>query len=34
MKRVYFSVVYVVLSIAGLVMASGAPTAWTGSGGG
>lgn len=34
MKKIYFTIVYVVLSVATLVMASGAPAAWGGSGGG
>ena len=34
MKKVYFSVIYVVLSVAALVLASGGPVAYSGSGGG
>jgi hypothetical protein len=34
MRRIYFSVVYVILTVASLVLASGAPTPWTGTGGG
>jgi len=34
MKRAYFTIVYVVLSVAALVIASGAPVGWTGTGGG
>ena len=34
MHKTFFSVVYVVLSIAALVLASGAPAAYGGSGGG
>jgi hypothetical protein len=34
MRKTFFSVVYVVLSIAALVLASGAPAAYGGSGGG
>ncbi len=34
MKRAYFTVLYVVLSIATLVLASGAPASYSGTGGG
>jgi len=34
MKKTYFTIVYVLLSIATLVLASGAPAAFGGSGGG
>jgi hypothetical protein len=34
MKRVYFLVVYVVLTVAALVLASGAPVSFSGTGGG
>jgi len=34
MKRTYLTVVYFVLSVAALVMASGAPAVWGGTGGG
>mgnify|MGYP000843540052 CR=1 FL=1 len=34
MKRIYFTVVYVVLTVAALAMASGAPVAFGGTGGG
>ncbi|MHB0859103.1 MAG: hypothetical protein ACYC5M_16240 [Anaerolineae bacterium] len=34
MKRVYLTVVYFVLTTAALVMASGAPASWGGTGGG
>ena len=34
MKKVYWSIVYVVLSVAAIVLASGAPVSFSGSGGG
>lgn len=34
MRKVYFAVVYVVLSLGALLLASGAPIPWTGTGGG
>lgn len=34
MKTVYWSIVYVVLSVAAIVLASGAPVSFSGSGGG
>ena len=34
MKRIYFTVVYVVLTAAALVLASGAPVSFSGTGGG
>jgi hypothetical protein len=34
MKRVHTNVAYIVLSLAALVVASGAPIPWSGSGGG
>jgi hypothetical protein len=34
MKRVYLTIVYLVLTIAALVLASGAPVAFSGTGGG
>jgi len=34
MKRVYLTIVYFVLTIAALVLASGAPVAFSGTGGG
>ena len=34
MRKLFFSVVYVVLSVAALVLASGAPVAYSGTGGG
>jgi hypothetical protein len=34
MKRAYFTIVYVVLSVAAIVLASGAPVSFSGSGGG
>jgi hypothetical protein len=34
MKRVYWTVVYVVLTIAAMVLASGAPVSFGGTGGG
>jgi hypothetical protein len=34
MKKVYFTIVYVILSIGALVLASGAPAAFSGTGGG
>lgn len=34
MKKVYFTIIYVVLSIATLVLASGAPASYSGTGGG
>lgn len=33
-KRVYWTVIYVILTVAALVMASGAPASWSGTGGG
>ena len=34
MRKVFFTVVYVVMSVAALIVASGAPSPWSGSGGG
>jgi hypothetical protein len=34
MKKVYFTIIYVVLSVAAMVLASGAPLAYGGTGGG
>jgi len=34
MKRVYLTVVYVVLSLGAMLVASGAPLPWSGTGGG
>ena len=34
MKKTYFTIVYVILSVAALILASGAPAAYGGSGGG
>lgn len=34
MKRIYFNIVYVVLSVVAIVLASGAPVSFSGSGGG
>ena len=34
MKQVYWNIVYVVLSVAAIVLASGAPASFSGSGGG
>jgi hypothetical protein len=34
MKRIYFTVVYVVLTVAALVLSSGAPVSFSGTGGG
>ncbi len=34
MKRVYLTIVYIVLSTAALILASGAPAVFSGSGGG
>jgi len=34
MKRAYFAVVYIVLTVATIVLASGAPVPWGGTGGG
>lgn len=34
MKRIYFTVVYVVLTVAALVLTSGAPVSFGGTGGG
>lgn len=33
MKKVYFAIVYVILSLAALILASGAPAAYSGTGG-
>jgi hypothetical protein len=33
MRKAYFTVIYVVLSVAALVLASGGPVAYSGSGG-
>jgi hypothetical protein len=32
MKRVYFTIVYVVLSVAAVIIAGGAPAPWSGTG--
>ncbi len=34
MKRVYLTIVYVVLSVGAMLVASGAPIPWSGGGGG
>ncbi len=34
MKKVYFTIVYVVLTAAAMILASGAPIPWSGTGGG
>jgi hypothetical protein len=34
MKKTYFTIVYVILSVAAIILASGAPAAYGGSGGG
>ena len=34
MKKLYFTIVYVLLSVGALVLASGAPAAFSGTGGG
>lgn len=34
MKKAYFTIIYVVLAVAALILASGGPVAYTGSGGG
>lgn len=34
MKKVYLTIVYVVLSLGAILVASGAPIPWTGTGGG
>jgi hypothetical protein len=34
MKKTYYAILYVILSIGTLVLASGGPTPWTGTGGG
>ena len=34
MKRIYFTILYVILSVGALILASGAPAAFSGTGGG